>query len=412
MNLTPEQQSGLAAFDKFLFDDSERDFILSGFSGCGKTYLTEAMITSVINAIKTYQLLDADREIDYEITATTNAAAEVLSQRLNMPVRTIFSALDISLRECHRTGRELLNFDKCKFSKKETIYFIDEASYLSKEMLLKMREKRPNAKFVYIGDKFQLAPIGFNEAPAFGQSCPSFHLSKIIRNKGDLQDFVIELKNGVEKSRFYPFMNKHNGDTIQIVNGEDFQKAIDAEFGRPNFNIGDAKILAYHNHEVKAYANYVRNIHGKPDWFVKGDTVIVNKTYGNVATDSMCKIVSIDQPKQNDYGLDTYLVTLDRLGHPVPYTPEDYKLKQMLKQYASRASAGEIHWSEYFDLKNHFIDIRDPNASTVHKSQGATYQTVFLDMHDLNECRSKSMLRRLRYVGVSRASTRIFIYGA
>ncbi|CAL9958865.1 Dda-like helicase [Vibrio phage D472] len=410
MPLTSDQKSGLAAFEKFLFDDVERDFVLSGFSGCGKTHLTEEMLNSLHNAIKTYQLLDANRHIEYMVTATTNAAANVLSKRLKLPVGTIFSALDITLRECHRTGRELLNFSKCKVIRDEIIYFVDEASYLSKEMLLKMREYRPNAKFVYIGDKFQLAPIGFDEAPAFGIKCPSFHLNKIVRNTGPLQDFVVALKDGVEKSRFFSLHDWHNGSSINIVNGEDFQAAIDAEFGRTNFKINDAKILAYHNKTVRAYAEYVRELQGKPEDFVQGDCVIVNKTYGNLPTDSLATVKDIRRAREDKYSLATYQLTLQEIGSPVPFTTETGKLNALLKSYAASASAGDIYWSEYFDLKNYFIDIRDPNSCTTHKSQGSTFEKVFIDMHDLNECRSKSMLRRLRYVGGSRASKEVWIY--
>lgn len=410
MPLTRDQELGLAAFEKFLFDDVEKDFVLSGFSGCGKTHLTEEMLNSLHNAIKTYQLLDANRHIEYEVTATTNAAAKVLSNRLKLPVSTIFSALDITLRECHRTGRELLNFSKCKHIMDEIIYFVDEASYLSKEMLIKMREYRPNAKFVYIGDKFQLAPIGFDEAPAFGMNCPSFHLSKIVRNTGPLQDFVVALKDGVEKHRFFSLQPWHNGSSINIVGGAEFQAAIDAEFGRPDFKINDAKILAYHNTTVRDYAEYVRELQGKPLELTKDDTVIVNKTYGNLPTDSMATIDDIRRSVNDEYGLETYQLTLKEVGHPVPFTPESDKLNQLLKAYAASASAGDIYWSEYFDLKNYFIDVRDPNACTTHKSQGSTYEKVFIDMHDLNACRSKSMLRRLRYVGGSRASKEVWIY--
>lgn len=409
-NLTAHQQLGLDAFEDFLFNSNDREFVLSGFSGVGKTHLTAAMIVSVQKYIKSCELIGIDADTTYELTATTNQAAKVLSDRLKMPIDTIFSALKVKLRENYRTGKEDLDFSNCSIHYDKVIYFIDEASYLSQEMIGALRSYRPNSKFVYIGDKFQLPPVGYNTAPAFDIVAPQYHLSDIIRQNSQSQkDLVLALKDEVEHNRFMHSIHSfHNNNEIIICNGSDFQALIDAEFSRPDYEEDDAKILAYHNHTVTAYSHYVRELHGKPELFVSGDTVILGQSWGNIPTAFKATVDSMGTNPVEYYGLEAYHVTVD--GNEGVYTPDFEGLKALKKEYAWQCSRQYKHWAEYFELKNFFVDLRDPSSSTVHKAQGSTHKTIFVDLHDLNECKSPSLLRRLRYVGLSRGAERVVVY--
>ena len=51
-----------------------------------------------------------------------------------------------------------------------------------------------------------------------------------------------------------------------------------------------------------------------------------------------------------------------------------------------------------------------PYATTVHKSQGSTYETVLLDIKDLGICANSNynLYLKLLYVALSRASERVF----
>jgi exodeoxyribonuclease-5 len=57
------------------------------------------------------------------------------------------------------------------------------------------------------------------------------------------------------------------------------------------------------------------------------------------------------------------------------------------------------------------LDIRDAFACTVTKSQGSTYEKVFLDYSNIATCWDLNSLARLRYVGISRAKQTVIIYG-
>lgn len=67
-------------------------------------------------------------------------------------------------------------------------------------------------------------------------------------------------------------------------------------------------------------------------------------------------------------------------------------------------------WPNFFLLKNNFIDLRNREASTIHKAQGSTYDFVILIMDDIFSCRDVSQLRRMLYVAASRAKDVVYIY--
>jgi len=66
-------------------------------------------------------------------------------------------------------------------------------------------------------------------------------------------------------------------------------------------------------------------------------------------------------------------------------------------------------WSNYMNHKDLVFDIRSRFASTVHKSQGQEFKTVYIDVKDLKKCPDKEMYARLCYVALSRAIKKVVI---
>jgi len=75
----------------------------------------------------------------------------------------------------------------------------------------------------------------------------------------------------------------------------------------------------------------------------------------------------------------------------------------------------KIKWTEYYNLKEKYASIKFNYSSTVHKLQGSTYDTVFIDIRKMQSLykysnnREKEFLYRLLYVAVTRASKNINI---
>lgn len=69
------------------------------------------------------------------------------------------------------------------------------------------------------------------------------------------------------------------------------------------------------------------------------------------------------------------------------------------------------YWEMYFDLKNAFADVQYIYASTIHKLQGSTFDTVYIDLSKLvnNERISNDLRYRLVYVAITRARKKVKI---
>jgi exodeoxyribonuclease-5 len=69
-------------------------------------------------------------------------------------------------------------------------------------------------------------------------------------------------------------------------------------------------------------------------------------------------------------------------------------------------------WVAFFAFKDAtFADLRPVHAATVHRSQGSTYQTVFVDLTDIGRNTRRDVLLRLLYVGLTRARGDVYVTG-
>lgn len=60
-------------------------------------------------------------------------------------------------------------------------------------------------------------------------------------------------------------------------------------------------------------------------------------------------------------------------------------------------------WIEYYEFTNKYLpNINYSYASTVHKSQGSQYKTVFVDLNNIRVCKDLSLSLRLTYTAISR----------
>ena len=86
------------------------------------------------------------------------------------------------------------------------------------------------------------------------------------------------------------------------------------------------------------------------------------------------------------------------------YIPIDAGVGNMLQKLA-----GEKNWREFWRLKKSVSDLRHPHALTVHRSQGSTFGTVFVDSADIMRNRNRSEALQCLYVAVTRASDNLIL---
>lgn len=77
----------------------------------------------------------------------------------------------------------------------------------------------------------------------------------------------------------------------------------------------------------------------------------------------------------------------------------------------NRYPYNKLSWKKYFSLKNAFAKVQYIFASTIHKLQGSTYDTVHIDLASLlnNKQMSDDLKYRLAYVAITRARKKVKI---
>jgi len=405
------QLAAVDSFVEFLFHPAQSELVISGFAGTGKTTLVKYLIDNLDKYEAAAKALGKTKTVpqNVQITATTRKAAHVLAHSLNTEPSTIHSYLGLVLRNNYDTGETFLKLAKGAYVKSDTLIFIDEASFMNAELLLKVREMTSTScKIVFMGDPCQLLQPGTFKSPVFDGKIPTVHLTTIMRNQGPIQELSAQFRESVTSSMFKDIITG-TSSMVTHVSGTEFQSLIDAAFLSKDY-VADksAKVLAWSNTRVNDYNNYIADLRGITEPFPSGETLITNSPimiYGKIeaSTDSPVKVVSSIPTTM--FGIDGYEVYLENIG--VIFVPTSQKdAKALMKHYAK-----EKNWKKYFNIKDTWGDLRQPYASTVHKSQGSTYGQVFIDLSDIGRCNMPSDTARLLYVASSRPSDQVIMYG-
>ena len=97
---------------------------------------------------------------------------------------------------------------------------------------------------------------------------------------------------------------------------------------------------------------------------------------------------------------------LGEMFNHVPVPTDRSHFNELVKYYKRQKN-----WERYFYLKQNFPDLRPRDAATVHKSQGSTYDSVFVDLGNISTCHQADQAARMLYVAFSRAKTKVYVYG-
>ena len=408
ITLTKDQQNALEAFGRFMTDPSESVFVLSGYSGTGKTTLVKTLLEQMPNFMKTYRLLNPKaNEYQIELTATTNKAAENFSQLSGKEVNTIHSYLGLRVNTNYETGVTTL-VPRSMEPKQGILLFIDEASYVDSNLLRLIFKLTKDCKIVFIGDPAQLTPIKSSGTPVFTARFPGAHLSQVVRQAegNPIVDLSTKFRETVNSGEFFSFTP--DGQSIKYLERNDFNKAIESEFTRPDWKYQDSKVLAWTNKCTIGYNHAVRDhVKGNPNFQV-GDYAVCNKYVQvgnkNIKTDQLVQITGIS-PDTSEYDVAGNLFTLDNCISV--FMPKSLADKNALIKKARAAEQFSI--VERAD--NQWIDLRAAYACTVNKAQGSTFDRVFIDLDDIKRCNSGDQIARMLYVGVSRARQQVFLTG-
>lgn len=387
-----------------LLTTSQKELVINGPAGCGKTTLVNTFLTEWPQLVA----LTAGAFKDYPIylTATTNKAADALSAATGQETSTIHSLLGLRVKNLGYRKTEIV--DSGKATPKDGIIIVDEASFIDDELFKNIRRKSGNCKIIYLGDPCQLKPVGADNTPVFDAGIPTACLTQIVRQSDDspIQKLSRALRDHVDGQP----MPKAGVDGVNIfhMNQEDFEASLihDCRVGVGN----SVRALAWTNQVAIDYNEKVAHALSGTSEIKLGDTVVVNKQIQKrgvykLTTDSTVTIKGLGKwvtDRNNivsrEVELTSGITVLQALDHAdtIPLIKDAYARHNDEQAYI---------------LENMYADLRLMYASTVNKAQGSTYDAVYIDLNDIGKCRDADQVRRMLYVAVSRARNKVVFTG-
>jgi len=427
-------------------------FTLEGSAGTGKTTIMKEFIKT------------CNYRSGIAVTAPTHKAVRVISTLTGQKGVTIQKLL--GLRPNYLM--ENFNVNNIGFARlgRPTIgayklIIIDEASMINASLHKHIvnEANQFNVKVLFVGDSCQLPPINENISNVF-KTTDKVTLKQIMRQEEDnpLTDLLEVARDDVINNTFNVMKlitrnpNKvKDGKGYMSVNDKMFKFMIERGFNHKDYekDIDAFKLAAYKNDTVLHWNKFIRSkiFKGHDNNFLIMDDLltsyntILDEFNSPIIVNSEDYILNDMQYYINESGIKGYIVRLTKVfgGESTPYmfivniADEDNKMRFLsiannLVLAAKNATRNmkRARWEAFYKFKNSnlltstiFDDQGKPILTkdldygyglTIHKTQGSTYNNVFVNLNDIiynkrGKVMNDPLLRsKLIYVAISRAS--------
>jgi exodeoxyribonuclease-5 len=419
MNYTKEQNEAIKKLEAFL-ESPDSEYVLDGKAGCGKTTILKEVIKSKEQSVNV-------------IGVTVSHKAKIVLSRSISEVCTVAHALGMKAQYDEK-GEMSFVVDKRRDDippiYTANIVVIDEASQISKFILKEIRDNiDPFTKVIYVGDSHQLPPI--DDSRVQDEDSDVFKIENRVtlteRIRQGVDNPIVALSDliadQIEQGHDLGFLKKIRNDYDKKL-GKGFiltskEKAIDNFVKLFKAGVG-CKITAFRNVTIKKYNKDIRHkLYGDVAKYIKGEMIIANNTY---YVDDKPIIYNSDEviikAVSNIKHLSVDCFAIDIYGGRliVPTEKGEAQHKANLKRLADEATSAEKwargkKWGAFYKYKMSFADIDYAYAISTHKSQGSTYNTVYVDIVDILNVVPTSSKEKLQsiYVAVTRASKNLCI---
>lgn len=425
MKLSPDQEKATEVFTDFLMHPTQKEMVISGSPGRGKTFLTKHLLSVAYQIGETCKMLNIHNDDTLIIpTATTGKAASVLGKALNMETNTIHSALGIRPKWDWQTKTQKLVKTQNYQVKHNALVLIDEVSGVDPTLQSMVRSSLNQCKTLKIGDKRQLPAVGQTTCCEFDNPEVYVELTTPQRFSASshIQVLGAQMEHTIDTGLFQPL--HADGKDVEYIDGEKFEKLVALHFNKHLRNSGKSKILCWSNRMVNGYNAHIRESYTSATHYEVGEALISNSVVTTGGYKPTCLLrneeefivvkvesgqfhytPSISGSASDTVVIDGYWYT-NHAGTKVFQSDDLDELNRIVRYFQSRK------W--YFDahqIKELIADLRPIYASTVHKAQGSTYETVFINLNDIGSCHCWSTVARMLNVAITRASQKVYLYG-
>jgi len=419
--LTAEQMAALDALHEFV-NSTEKLYLMTGYAGTGKTTLLQIFISGLREQ-------GDDRKI--VLSAFSNKATKVLATMadqwaLDVDAMTCCTLLGLRPVIDEDTGNQEFQLDRKQGSQVDrySLIIVDECSMVNEELWRLLVNAVANlygsTQILFVGDPAQLPPVNEPESACFREILHKSELTEVVRYGGAIGVIAEDIRRHLERDRLPRFQTDVNGDRTEgclVVPRSAWERLMLKAFTSDAYqmNPDQVRALAYTNRRVGQLNQKIRRaIYGPTALrFVPGERLIalnpcLDEENIILPTSAECEVIEARRSRDGEWpiwllSVETEEGTFRKLRVLHESAASEIKLK--LDDFARHKN-----WMAFWDLKQYFHDVDYAYSLTIHKSQGSTFQDVFVDVPSMLTNRNIIERNQLCYVAFTRAAKRLFLY--
>ena len=445
-----------------LNDDSI--YVLKGWAGTGKTYTISLLVKYILEVIQPTRLW-----YKVGVTGPTNKSVRVIRKATGISssrvqFQTVHKILGLAEKITQDGQQIFVNDGEYKPQIKSLkLLIVDEVSMLNDDLFHELLKYRDKTKIIFMGDPAQIPPVGkpdcipFRDELHLNYNIKTLNLKQIMRQKegNPIIEASVKIRaNLLNNNTGIPSKSNLDmvGEGIEFINlnssesRSNFRNILEKYYNSESFknNSEYCKIIAWRNKTVSSMNDLVRKvIYGEESTASKiligeklianspildGDSIIFNtndefsvESFEIHETDLRFKIS--DHPDD-----DPYPITLKYYEATVSYLDEDdevnekiiqilhessesdfKKLANILKLRAINKKGKDKSWLVYYNFLRRYADVNFSYAISAHKSQGSTYNTIFVLEDDIDMNWNIVERNRIKYTAYTRASKKLYV---
>ena len=448
MSLTQDQEYGAKVFTEFLDDPDARAMLLTGGPGVGKSYLVANLLKSLPGGM------------EVALTTPTNKAVRVIRKLAedagitSADTLTIYSLFGLRLMP----NGEVKSIGAGGRNRAGEYHLVvcDEASMVNPHLMscIEAEMRDSVTKWLIVGDRDQITPINFDFSPAFDiTTAYSVELTKVVRQAEgnpilELLPFIREGIHGAGipwKALAHTNVSKETGNGVFVFHRDNReQKARFAAWMKAGYSTkkygddgdymktiawvdkGRAKTIPKYTRAIRR-AIYGDAINGHP--VLVGEKILCANPIQDYDGDEPMIIAPIDSEgvimsceeglhpiaQEYRYGdfkcwcLKIYFHDIGTVDAWMIHEDSERAFYKKKQELFAAAKENSRLWGTFWKFNDMFADIRAAHAITAHRSQGSTYENVFVDVGDVLSNRDETEALKILYTAISRARSNVML---
>ena len=432
-DLTPDQAEALrkieAAYEPGGF------YLLTGHAGSGKTYLMQWL---------TKNMLAKKRRI--VLSAPTHKVVAVLARKLSeakirdVPCRTIHSILSLTPKP--RTDRLVFERERDAEPVTADVVVVDECSMVSENLYRHIRRHLPNAFVLFVGGPAQLPPVGEAGSQTFVTKNRS-HLTTIVRQAAGnpilTAASIIRASQGGPTDMSWCAPSALENRYGIFMPSDAAHRWMKKAFTSVEFDADpdSFRYLAWTNSRVRQVNELIRAwrygtdiptpfMAGESALFrapviIDGSIIFANNQEARVAAIERStfahEIEQADGVSKWTASIPSWKITLrdsEGIEKAVHMPADEREFQRVVERIKDEAAESRLRWKHLHEFQQSLAQLQSVYCLTVHRSQGSTFQTAFLDLPDIRRREKTNLLeaQQMLYVAVTRPSQRLIVVGS